>query len=125
MTLLFNTSFFIVGAVLSATGDIYALFIGRFISGIGVGTASSVPSVLLAEIATDETRGTITTLHQVKQLWAPFLWAVRRLTSYRLSQLGITTGIFFASILGYGMVTYVNHGWQYIQVKLPICAFYS
>jgi predicted MFS family arabinose efflux permease len=33
LTLLFNTAFFIVGAVLSATGNIYALFIGRFISG--------------------------------------------------------------------------------------------
>jgi predicted MFS family arabinose efflux permease len=33
MTLLMNTSFFIVGAILSATGNIYALFIGRFISG--------------------------------------------------------------------------------------------
>jgi MFS family permease len=32
-------------------------------------------------------------------------------------QLGITSGIFFASLLGYGMVTYVNHGWQYIQVR--------
>jgi hypothetical protein len=35
-----------------------------------------------------------------------------------LLQLGITTGIFAASILGYGMVTYVNHGWQYIQVRI-------
>jgi len=93
MTLLFNTSFFIVGAVISALGNLYCLFIGRFISGIGVGVASGVPSVLLAEIASTETRGTITTLHQ----------------------LAVTCGIFFASLLGYGLVTYVNHGWQYIQ----------
>ena len=33
MTLLMNCSFFIVGAILSATGNIYGLFIGRFISG--------------------------------------------------------------------------------------------
>jgi hypothetical protein len=28
----------------------------------------------------------------------------------------ITLGIFIASLIGYGMVTYVDHGWQYIQV---------
>lgn len=74
---------------MSASGNVVALFIGRFISGevlqihkaimvthltrlknmnlsgLGVGFASGVPSVLLSEIATDETRGTITTLHQV------------------------------------------------------------
>ena len=33
LTLLFNTVFFIVGAILSSTGNFYALFIGRFISG--------------------------------------------------------------------------------------------
>ena len=65
LTLLVNNSFFIVGAALSSTGNIYTLFIGRFISGIGVGVASGVPSVLLSEIASTETRGTITTLHQV------------------------------------------------------------
>jgi predicted MFS family arabinose efflux permease len=34
MTLLCNAAFFIVGAALSASGDLYALFIGRLISGI-------------------------------------------------------------------------------------------
>jgi len=65
MTLLFNSLFFIVGSALSASGNLYALFIGRLISGLGVGIASGVPSVLLSEIATPEARGTITTLHQV------------------------------------------------------------
>lgn len=32
-TLLFNNAFFIVGAILSSSGSLYALFIGRFISG--------------------------------------------------------------------------------------------
>ena len=31
----------------------------------------------------------------------------------------LTFSIFFASILGYALVTYVDHGWQYIQV--PSC----
>lgn len=30
----------------------------------------------------------------------------------------ITLAIFIASIVAYGFVTYVNHGWQYIQVSL-------
>jgi predicted MFS family arabinose efflux permease len=33
LTLLFNTTFFIVGAVLASLGNIETLFIGRFISG--------------------------------------------------------------------------------------------
>jgi len=65
IVLLTNNVFFIIGAAMSASGDVYALFFGRFISGLGVGLASGVPSVLLSEIASADTRGTITTLHQV------------------------------------------------------------
>jgi MFS family permease len=68
ITLLANNAFFIAGAAMSASGNVYALFIGRFISGLGVGVASGVPSVLLSEIASADTRGTITTLHQVAPL---------------------------------------------------------
>eukprot|EP01039_Chlorochromonas_danica_P000134 gene132-142_t len=99
-TLLANNSFFIVGAALSAIGNIYTLFIGRFISGLGVGISSVVPPVLLAEIASPATRGTITTMHQLL----------------------LTLGILVVGILGYGFVTYVNHGWQYIQAFSAIPA---
>ena len=68
ITLLANNAFFIAGAAMSASGNVYALFIGRFISGLGAGVASGVPSVLLSEIASADTRGTITTLHQVAPL---------------------------------------------------------
>jgi MFS family permease len=68
IVLLANNAFFIAGAAMSASGNIYALFIGRFISGLGAGVASGVPSVLLSEIASADTRGTITTLHQVTLL---------------------------------------------------------
>mmetsp|Transcript_14699 Transcript_14699/g.20195 ORF Transcript_14699/g.20195 Transcript_14699/m.20195 type:complete len:528 (+) Transcript_14699:268-1851(+) len=88
-----NNLCFIVGAAIAATGNVYGLFIGKLISGVGVGVASVVPPVLLSEIATAETRGTITTLHQAV----------------------LTLAIFTASVLGYGMVTYVSHGWQYVQ----------
>jgi MFS family permease len=101
--LLANNIFFIVGAVLACIGDIYSLFIGRFISGLGVGVSSVVPPVLLSEIASASTRGTITTLHQLL----------------------LTLGIFVVSLLGYGFVTYVNHGWQYIQAFSAIPALFS
>jgi MFS family permease len=37
LTLLGNNTFFIIGAVAAATGDVSALYVGRFITGIGVG----------------------------------------------------------------------------------------
>ena len=39
-------------------------------------------------------------------------------------QLGMTGGIFIASLLGFGFVTYVPHGWQYIQVILIFWCFF-
>lgn len=92
-TLLWNNIFFIIGAILASLGNFWTLFIGRFITGIGVGVASVVSPVLLSEIASKETKGTITTL----------------------CQLGVTFAIFFASALGYGLVTYVDRGWQWMQ----------
>ena len=56
--------------------------------------------VLLSEIASSETRGTITTMHQLL----------------------LTFGIFIASVAGYGFVMYVNHGWQYLQATIAIPA---
>ena len=32
-----------------------------------------------------------------------------------MHQLLLTIGIFFASLIAYGFVTYVNNGWQYVQ----------
>ena len=40
LTLLGNNSFFIVGAALSAIGDLNALFVGRLVSGLGVGAGN-------------------------------------------------------------------------------------
>lgn len=91
-TLLFNTIFFFIGTAASSSGDYYALFIGRFICGIGVGVASSVAPTLLSEIASDDTKGVITTLCQVM----------------------VTAAIFLAAVVAYGFVTYVPHGWQYV-----------
>lgn len=95
-SLLGNGIFFLIGALLSASGNFVLLFLGRLISGFGVGVVSCLAPVLLSEIATKDTRGTITTMHQTM----------------------LTLGILIAGLLGYGFVQYVNHGWQYIQVGL-------
>lgn len=93
---LWNNLLFIAGALLCASGEEALLYIGRFIAGLGVGIESVVVPVLLSEIASDATRGTITTMHQ----------------------LFLTVGIFMASVCGYGFVMYVEHGWQYLQVSV-------
>jgi MFS transporter, SP family, solute carrier family 2 (myo-inositol transporter), member 13 len=63
--MLLNNLTFIGGAIMCCIANKYILFAGRFLAGFGVGLESVVVPVLLSEIATAETRGTITTLHQV------------------------------------------------------------
>eukprot|EP00599_Poterioochromonas_sp_BG-1_P004192 CAMPEP_0173143058 /NCGR_PEP_ID=MMETSP1105-20130129/6453_1 /TAXON_ID=2985 /ORGANISM="Ochromonas sp., Strain BG-1" /LENGTH=504 /DNA_ID=CAMNT_0014056559 /DNA_START=22 /DNA_END=1536 /DNA_ORIENTATION=+ len=99
-TILWNNVFFIVGAVLTAIGNLPCLLIGRFIAGIGVGIATVAPPVLLSELASPANRGIITTAFQGL----------------------LTGGIFIASILSYGFVENVSHGWQYIQAFAAIPA---
>lgn len=97
-TALWNNVFFIVGALFCASGNEALLFLGRFIAGFGVGVGGVVIPVLLSEIAPKAHRGTITTMHQLL----------------------LTGGIFMASVVGYGLVMYVNHGWQYLQASIAI-----
>jgi SP family myo-inositol transporter-like MFS transporter 13 len=92
-TSLVNNLFFIVGSAMAASGNLSALFIGRFIVGLGVGIVSVVTPVLLSEIAPEASRGVITTFHQLM----------------------LTVAIFVVNIIGFGFVTYVPHGWQYLQ----------
>lgn len=93
-TLLLNNIFYIIGSTFSASGDFYLLCVGRFIGGLGVGVTSSVGPVLLSEISHESTRGQLTTFHPAF----------------------ITFGILCASLLAYGFVTYVNHGWRLVQL---------
>ena len=90
-SLLYNNLLFIVGAVLTASGNLALLNVGRFVSGLATGVCSVLVPVLLSEVASPETRGVITTLHQVV----------------------LTAAILIAALVGYGLVTYANHGWQY------------
>jgi len=90
--LLWNNALLILGAGFAASGNAVLLYIGRFISGLGVGVSSVVVPVLLSELASPENRGIVTTFHQVT----------------------LTFAILFAGLLGYGLVTYVDHGWQYL-----------
>lgn len=96
--MLLNNLTFIGGAIMCCISNKYILFAGRFLAGFGVGLESVVVPVLLSEIATADTRGTITTLHQLQ----------------------ITFGIFIAGIVGYGFVENVNHGWVYVQVVTTV-----
>jgi len=48
--LLWNNAFFIAGALAAASGNKHLLFLGRLISGFGVGITSEVCPVLSAEI---------------------------------------------------------------------------
>ena len=95
---MWNNSLMIVGGLLTALGMLEALYVGRFLVGVGVGIESVVVPVLLSEIASSETRGTITTLHQ----------------------LYLTVGIFLSGMIGYGFVEHVDHGWQYVQGGIVI-----
>jgi sugar porter (SP) family MFS transporter len=97
-TMLWNNLAFIGGAIMCCISNKYILFAGRFVAGFGVGLESVVVPVLLSEIATADTRGTITTLHQLQ----------------------ITFGIFIAGIVGYGFVENVGHGWVYVQAGILI-----
>jgi MFS family permease len=63
-TLLFNNLLFIIGIGLTAYGSKLTLMAGRLILGVGVGVESVIVPVLLSEIASPQTRGKITTLHQ-------------------------------------------------------------
>lgn len=106
-TVLSNNFLYIAGALLAASGFDWGLYVGRFLTGLAVGVTSVVAPVLLSEIASDSTRGTITTLHQLL----------------------LTIGILMASLLAYGFVMNVSHGWQYVQafgavpaVVMLVCA---
>lgn len=90
-SLLWNNGLFIAGALLTASGNLALLNVGRFVSGLATGVSSVLVPVLLSEVASPETRGVITTLHQVV----------------------LTFAILIAALVGYGLVTYVPHGWQY------------
>eukprot|EP01040_Poterioochromonas_malhamensis_P015305 gene15305-17114_t len=99
-TILWNNVFFIIGAALSAVGNFPCLLIGRFIAGLGVGISTVAPPVLLSELASTANRGVITTAFQGL----------------------LTFGIVVASVLSYGFVENVTHGWQYIQAFAAIPA---
>jgi len=77
-----------------------ALYTGRFICGLGVGIEGVVAPMLLAEISPPSMRGQITTLHQLL----------------------LTIGILFSAIIGYFFITYVDHGWKYVQAFTGIPA---
>jgi sugar porter (SP) family MFS transporter len=102
VTLLANSFLFLVGAVLSGSGKDTAFFIGRSLSGLAAGVVSVMNPVLLSEIADPNSKGVITTMHQVL----------------------LAFGIFFVALFGYVFIVFVDDGWQYVQgfPALPVLA---
>jgi sugar porter (SP) family MFS transporter len=88
-----NINFYIGGILTTFVDNVGVFFFGRFILGLGIGLGSMIVPVLLAEIAPPSMRGTIASLHQ----------------------LFVTIGILVCGLVSYGFVTYVEHGWKYVQ----------
>ena len=93
-TLLLNCFFYIIGGIIEGISNKNCLYIGKLLTGIGTGISSVLCPLLLSEISSIDTRGFITTLHQVN----------------------VTIAIFFADIMGFIFVNNVKHGWVYVQV---------
>lgn len=105
------------------------------------GVESMVAPVLLSEIASNKTRGAITSLHQLNVSAAGGVSRVCRglniclyetahysdppihshTTTPITDALQITLGILISNLIGYGFVPSVPHGWKYVQafVILP------
>lgn len=93
-TLLWNCMFFIIGGIIEGISNKQCLYVGKFLTGMGTGISSVLCPLILSEISSTETRGFITTLHQ----------------------LNVTIAIFTADILGFIFVNNVSHGWVYVEV---------
>ncbi|OIW32719.1 MFS quinate transporter QutD, partial [Coniochaeta ligniaria NRRL 30616] len=57
LTLLFSAMIFVVGAALQLTGHIETFYVGRFLTGLGVGPVTSVAPLYISEIAPPAFRG--------------------------------------------------------------------
>ncbi len=90
-TLIFNNIFWILGGGLCAIASVPSLLIGRFCVGLATGIISTLGPPILSEIAPAVKRGAVTSLHQLQ----------------------VTIGILVASLVCYGFVTYVDHGWRW------------
>ncbi|KAK5583105.1 hypothetical protein RB653_004695 [Dictyostelium firmibasis] len=90
-TLLGNNIFYLLGPLLCSIGKNYAtLLVGRLITGIGVGIASSVVPLYITEISPPSFRGSLGLLRQST----------------------VTLGIMLSSLFAYGLLVYSN-GWRY------------
>ena len=92
LVILVTALVFVVGALLSAAAeDVALLLVGRLLIGIGIGVASMLTPLYLAEIAPAASRGAITSLNQ----------------------LCITLGILVSYLVGYGFAD-ATDGWRWM-----------
>ncbi|XP_073053310.1 sugar transport protein 8-like [Primulina eburnea] len=91
LTILMASSFFILGAVFSASANVlWVLILGRILFGIGVGFGNEAVPLFLTEVAPAQHRGAVNILFQ----------------------LFVTIGIFIANLINYGTSTVHPHGWR-------------
>ena len=96
--ILTNNVLYIAGALLGSIASFPALVIGRLFVGFGAGAASTTVPILLTEIAPESQRGAITSIHQLQ----------------------VTIGILAAYLMGWGLVTNMEHGWRIVQVATAL-----
>jgi len=91
---------FVVGPLLSLVSDsVVLLMAGRFVVGLGVGLASVVAPVLIAEMAQEHNRGKLTTMHQ----------------------LFVTVGILFSGLVGFMYVQRSVQVWSVAHAVRRLC----
>lgn len=84
---------FVLGALMCAMAQHpWLLYLGRFVLGCACGGVAVVP-VLLTELAPDNVRGQITTMHQLQ----------------------ITLGVLSSGLIGFFFVTTVSSGWRIVN----------
>ena len=92
LVILVTALIFVIGALLSAAAqNVPTLLVGRLLIGIGIGVASMLTPLYLAEIAPAASRGAVTSLNQ----------------------LCITLGILISYLVGYGFAA-TPEGWRWM-----------
>ena len=93
-TVLFNTFFYVTGAVLAGSGLLSLLYVGKLLTGVGVGVSTAVIPILNSEIAHVTNRGKIV----------------------NFSAVFVDSGFVLAVLVSYAFIYNVPHGWQYVQM---------
>eukprot|EP01133_Synstelium_polycarpum_P019509 gene19509-23371_t len=102
-SLLVNNVLYISGPMITTFANNYAmLLVGRIITGLAVGIASTVVPMYISELSPPKTRGALGLLRQST----------------------ITFGIMASSLVAYGMLN-INNGWRYTFALATVPSFFQ